>query len=142
MRDHLVVELRGDLAEIRRLAGLVDDFGVRNGVPAVAISQVNLALDELLTNTISYGFDDAGDHRINIAMSLDGDLLTVELVDDGKPFDPLGSTEPDIAQPVESRPVGGLGVFLVRKLMDRVDYRRVSGKNQVTLTKRASASGA
>jgi serine/threonine-protein kinase RsbW len=143
MQDRLVVELQGNLWEIRRLARLIEDFGAYNKVPETAIAHINLALDELLTNTISYGFDDAAtDHRITASLRLEAGVLTAELVDDGKPFDPFKRADPNLSEPVGSRAIGGLGVFLVRKLMDEVDYRRVNGENRVTVIKRTNVSTA
>ena len=141
MPDRLVVELQGNLLEIRRLARLIEEFGAHNKVPEAAIVQVNLALDELLTNTISYGFDDAASHhRLTASLRFGAGVLTAELVDDGKPFDPFKCADPNLSEPIGSRTIGGLGVFLVRKLMDEVDYRRVNGENRVTLIKRTNVS--
>jgi serine/threonine-protein kinase RsbW len=138
MQDHLVIELQGNLSELPGLAGQVEAFGARNKVPAAAINQINLALDELLTNTISYGFDGAGPRRIRITLRLDDGSIAMELLDGGKPFDPFAHPDPDITQPIESRPIGGLGVFFVRKLMDHVDYQHVNGQNRVTLIKKTN----
>ena len=141
MQDRLVVELQGNLLEIRRLARLIEEFGAHNKVPGATIAQINLALDELITNTISYGFDDAAsNHRMTASLRLEAGMLTAELVDNGKPFDPFKCAAPNLSQPIGNRAIGGLGVFLVRKLMDEVDYRRVNGENRVTLIKRTNAS--
>ncbi len=141
MRDQLVVELQGNLSEIPVLAGRIEDFGNRNQVPAKIVGQLNLALDELLTNTISYGFDAARPHRIEVTLTLADGVLTVELVDSGRPHDPFNRADPDITRPIEERPIGGLGVFFVRKLMDRVDYRLVNGQNHITLVKNTITPG-
>jgi len=141
MQNHMTIALKGDLLEIRRIAGLIENFGNLNRLPDITIRQVNLAVDELLTNTIFYGFDDAAtDHSIKITLRLDATVLTVELVDDGKPFDPFECADPDLTKAIEDRLTGGLGIFLARKLMDSVDYQRVDGENRVTLIKRTIAS--
>jgi serine/threonine-protein kinase RsbW len=141
MRDHLVIELQGNLSEIPTLAGRIEAFGARNKIPQAAIGQINLALDELLTNTMSYGFDSAGSRRIAITLRIDDGIVAVEVLDGGTPYDPFARPDPDVTQPIEKRPIGGLGVFFVRKLMDRVDYERVNGQNRVTLVKNTNAPG-
>jgi len=73
-------------------------------------------------------------HDISFTFSSTEDALTIEMVDDGKPFDPLTDAPvPDVNAPMEERPIGGLGVFLVRKLMDELTYRREEGRNHLTL---------
>ena len=148
MQDQLVIELRSDLSEIRRVAEEVEAFGSRNKLPEIVIGHVNLALDELLTNTINYGFNQAAAERGSIApllkvtLQLDDERLLVEFVDNGKPFDPFKRADPDVSQSIEDREIGGLGIFLVRKLMDQVGYARVNGQNRVTLVKNTKVSGA
>lgn len=135
--------LSNDVQEIADIAADVDAFcAAQNLAPEIA-QAVNLSLDELLTNTISYGFADDKRHRIDVTMELDGGIITVQLTDDGLPFDPFSAPDPDIDAALEDRPVGGLGVFLVWQLMDEVDYRRAGGRNIVTIRKQiADASNA
>jgi anti-sigma regulatory factor (Ser/Thr protein kinase) len=148
MQDQLVIELRSDLSEIRRVAEEVEAFGSRNKLPDIVIGHVNLALDELLTNTISYGFEPPAARRgpiaplIKVTLKLDDGRLLVELVDNGKPFDPFKRADPDVSRAIEDREIGGLGIFLVRKLMDQVGYARVNDQNRVTLVKKTNVSGA
>jgi anti-sigma regulatory factor (Ser/Thr protein kinase) len=148
MQDQLVTELRSDLSEIRRVAEEVEAFGSRNKLPEIVIGHVNLALDELLTNAISYGFDRAAAAGgpvaplLKVTLRLDDERLVVEFVDNGKPFDPFKRADPDVSQSIEDREIGGLGIFLVRKLMDQVGYARVNGQNRVTLVKNTKVSGA
>jgi serine/threonine-protein kinase RsbW len=141
MQDELVIELHSELSEIARLAGQVEAFGARNNVPEAAIGHVNLALDELITNTISYGVVDQRSHRIRVTLRLDHGRLVVELLDDGRPFAPFGGDDPDVTWSIEDRPIGGL-IYFVRKLMDHVDYQRVNGQNRVTLIKNTAIKSA
>ena len=141
MGDRLSVELHGELTEIRGLAARVEEFGARHQMAEALIGHINLALDELLTNTISYGFDDGRPHRIRVTLNLQDGDLAIEIADDGKPFDPFATADPDLTLPVESRPIGGLGIFFVRKLMDQVDYRRVNGENRILLIKKTKNAG-
>jgi anti-sigma regulatory factor (Ser/Thr protein kinase) len=90
---------------------------------------MKLALDEILTNIISYAYDDAKEHIIVIRLSLDQEKWTVEVEDDGRPFNPLNAPEPDTKQLLGERPIGGLGIYLVRKLIDELEYRRQNDRN-------------
>ena len=130
-------ELGNELAEIPRFAGEIEAFCESRGVAPADIYKINLALDELLTNIISYGFDDGALHRIQIAVTLLGDHFEAVLCDDGKPFDPLSEVGAAVLDgEVEDRPIGGLGVHLVRTLMDQVIYEHADGRNRLTLLKR------
>jgi anti-sigma regulatory factor (Ser/Thr protein kinase) len=135
MQDELVIELHRELSDIARLAGQVETFGVRNDVPELAIAHVNLALDELLTNSMSHGVVDPASHRIRVTLRVDRGRLLVEVLDNGKPFSPFECGDPDLTRSLEEREIGGLGIFFIRKLMDHVDYQHVNGQNRVTLIK-------
>ncbi len=92
--------LRNDLEEIQPLAEAIEIFGEENGLPAKVLFQVNLALDELLTNTISYGYPEGGEHEVLVRLMLEGegDLL-IEIRDDGFAFNPLKREEVEMVQP-------------------------------------------
>jgi serine/threonine-protein kinase RsbW len=90
---------------------------------------VKVVLDEILTNIISYAYADAGEHSIVTRFSLEQGQLTVQVEDDGRPFNPLNAPEPDTKQLLEERPIGGLGIYLVRKLIDELEYRRQNERN-------------
>jgi serine/threonine-protein kinase RsbW len=124
-----------DLAEIGRLAEAVDDFCGEHALGGEVAQAFNLALDELLTNTIHYGYDDAGPHRITVALSVAGTRVTAVIEDDGRAFDPTQAGEPDIEAELDDRPIGGLGIHFVRAMMDGIGYERVEGVNRLTLTK-------
>jgi len=97
---------------------------------------VNVSLEELLTNVISYGYEDTQEHEIILRLSFADGEMTAEIEDDGRPFNPLEMTEPDINKPLEERQVGGLGIYLVRKFMTNLAYQRHEGKNRLTLKKK------
>ena len=133
----LDISLTNDLQELAVVAGEVDAFCARHGIaPAIAYA-VNLSLDELLTNTISYGYEDDGQHDIDIALRLEDGVIVVEISDDGIPFEPANAPVPDTDAPLQDRPIGGLGIFLVGRMMDSFEHRYSDGRNIVTLTKRA-----
>lgn len=125
-----------DRGAVARANAAFTAFAEANAVPAPIRRSLNVALDELLQNTIAHGFAGRQGGVVTIAVELGTDRLTVTLTDDGRPFDPLGTAAPDIARSVEERPVGGLGIHLVRQLMDEVRYQRHADRNVVTLVKR------
>ena len=127
--------------DLRDIAGVGEKMGAfcaEHGLAEEVSFEVHLALDELLTNTIDYGYDNDYEHRIDLLLRLQGDTLTVEIADDGRAFDPLQAAEPDRGASLQDRARGGLGIYLVRKMMDSVAYRRQDGRNVVTLTKRVA----
>lgn len=99
---------------------------------------VSLAIEELVTNCIKYGYDDDGKHTIDIVLSVSDQALTMRVVDDGHPFDPLALTTPDLSQDIEEREIGGLGIHLLKELSDDIQYERHDGTNRLTLIKRFS----
>ena len=129
------ISLANDLRELATAAEEIDAFCARHGVPPATAYAVNLSVDELLTNTISYGYEDSEEHRIDLLLRLNGDVLEVEIFDDSIPFEPTSAEIPDTDAPIEDRQIGGLGIFLTRQMMDSFDYKRDGGRNIVTLTK-------
>lgn len=129
-----------DLAEISRLAEVIEAFGDQYGLSVSDIYKVNLALDELLTNLISYGYPDGQQHLINLRLSLAHGRLTAVMTDDAAPFDPLSEANPAVLEgSLDERPIGGLGLHFVRTLMDEVSYQRAGQYNQLTLVKTITA---
>ncbi|WP_158305971.1 ATP-binding protein [Azospirillum sp. B510] len=141
MTNRLDMVLRNDLSELERLAAAVDDFVERNALPPDIAFKVNLCCDELITNTVTYGYGgaggDAGPREIRVRLEIDGAELRVELEDDADAFDPFAEAPPpDLTGDLDDRQVGGLGVFLVRQMMDRMSHRRENGRNLTSLAKR------
>jgi sigma-B regulation protein RsbU (phosphoserine phosphatase) len=134
----LELTLANRTSELQRLASEVERFAQNHGMPDADVHALSLALDEVITNTITYGYDGQGAHEIRVRVTLTNDRLSAEVEDDGRPFNPLTAPQPDLTSAVEDRPVGGLGIHLVRSLMEQVDYRRESGKNHLIMSKRLS----
>jgi len=101
---------------------------------------IELSLDELLTNIISYGYNDNDSHLITVDLWLEGEddskFVIIRLVDDGVKFNPLEKKEVDLDLPLEEKQIGGLGIHLVKKLMDELHYERREDKNVLTLKKK------
>ena len=137
--ETLEISLVNDLREIARVAAQIDEFCASQDITSEVAYAVNLALDELLTNTISYGYDDDEPHRIEITVGLEAEALDIVITDDSAAFDLSNAPTPDIGASLEERPLGGLGLFLVHQMMDSVEYRREGGRNIVTLKKNKTA---
>ncbi len=134
MSNELRITLPARLSELRDLAGMVEDFGDANKLPAPKVFAINLELDELITNTVTYGtFEPGTDPRIDIHLKVECDILTLTMEDNGSPFDPTVDTNPNTSGPLESRSVGGLGLHLVKNFASRISYEFVGGKNRLTL---------
>lgn len=139
VRPGLRLTIAGRPGEIASANAAFTAFAEANAVPPAVRRSLNVALDELLQNTIAHGFAEQQGGAVTIAVLLETDRLTVTLTDDGRPFNPLDAAAPDTARPLEDRPVGGLGIHLVRQLMDDVHYQRQGGRNVVVLVKRLTA---
>ena len=132
--ESLEVSLANELREIAGVAAQIDEFCAAHDLQHVAYA-VNLAIDEILTNTISYGYEDDERHQIEIIVRVEAEALVVVIVDDSMPFDLALAPERDLEASLEDTPLGGLGLFLVHQMMDSVEYRREEGCNVVTLVK-------
>ena len=99
------------------------------------ISEITLALEEILVNIRSYAYTDKEAHEITVILSSDTAEFFAKIIDDGRAFNPLESKEPDVTASLDTRKVGGLGIYLVRKVMDGVEYKREKGKNILRLNK-------
>lgn len=132
----ITIRLPADLREIQRMNRLVRQFGELHEVPDRTLYSVNLALDELVSNVILYGYGDPAGETIVIGLEARGDQLHATIEDRGREFDPHTAPPPDLDAPLEKRKVGGLGIHLVRSLMDELQYRREGAKNLLTLRKR------
>lgn len=128
-------ELKNSLSELDTLCRNLERFGETLGLSQRMIFKVNLALEELVSNTISYGYTDDDDHWIKVAIAVEDGVLVINLEDDGIPFNPVEAKEPDCGCPVEERKIGNLGIHLCKQFMDDLIYERRGNKNVVTLRK-------
>ncbi len=131
--------IKNDLAEMARVSEIVEDLGQKHGVSAEALYAVNLALEEILVNVISYGYADDGEHQIIVRFDVDAGDFVTEIEDDAKPFNPLETPPPDVEAPLAEKPLGGLGIHLTRTMMDSVAYRRERGKNILAMRKKIAS---
>jgi len=117
------------LNELPRLNQSVQSFLQQHEAPPPAVFAANLALEEMITNIIKYGYDDSLSHDIRITLTREPGRLTVRIEDDGHEFNPLSQPPPDTSPQIEKRKIGGLGIHLVRRTVDAMWYRRREGRN-------------
>jgi anti-sigma regulatory factor (Ser/Thr protein kinase) len=127
------------LREIPRVAQMVDALGAEYHLSPEVVYDVQLALEEILTNVITHGYSDDQVHQISIRLNLGDGMVTVEIVDDGGAFNLLEAPRPDLTAGLRERAVGGLGIYFVRTLMDHVEYSRGEGKNRLVVKRRTGA---
>lgn len=127
--------LKNDIRELNRLATFLEDLEEEWNLPAPLILSINLALEEALVNVVFYAFEEGKESLINIDFNLEAKKLTLVLTDHGKEYDPTGKADPDLNLPIEERQIGGLGIFLIKKIMDTVTYERVNDLNRLTMVK-------
>ena len=128
------VSLAPELSSLAALAGIIKEFGEANALSEAVQSRLNLMLDELVTNSITYGLLEIPDPELRLRLHVDGGAVVAQLEDNGTAFNPFEEApEPDPTLGLEDRPIGGLGVFLVKQFADSTAYERVEGRNRITL---------
>jgi len=134
MPPQLRMRFAGRQSALNRLLDRFHVFAAAQRLPTAAERDVHLALDEIVSNVIRYGGTAKRAPSVEVRAAIAGDMLRVEVVDDGRAFDPLSSAPDAIVDgPPSERPIGGLGIHLTTTLMDRVKYRRTNGRNRMTL---------
>ena len=125
---------------MREVEGFVAAFVSEQGIAADDAARILILLEELLTNLAKYGYPDRAEPgRAEIALALNGSRLEIEFIDDGCAFDPLAAPIPNLEEPLEQRPIGGIGLQLVRSLTDVVRYERRNNKNEIRLSRSVSS---
>lgn len=136
MSERLSLHIKNDLMEIERMTQEVAAWRHELGLPEEVEFEINLVLDELVSNVIRHGLKDGKEHYIEVNVGRDGKDLTLKIEDDGVPFNPLNAPVPDTTKPIEERRIGGLGIHLVRQLMDSLAYERHEGRNCLVIKKK------
>ena len=126
-----------ELDELRKVNAAIEELAAEENWPPDFTFQIGLAIEELGVNIVEYGHNDDKPHEIAIVISSEVEAITITIEDDGQAFNPLSDApEPDLEAALEDRTVGGLGIHLVRSMMDEVHYQRQQNKNCLTLVKR------
>lgn len=139
MASDLTLRLPNSFDALSAAADDTAGFLETHSAPPDAVFAANLAIEELVTNIIKYGYDDTDTHEIVIRLAVSDNELRIEISDDGHAFNPFDQPEPDTSLPAEERPIGGLGIHFVRNMLDECKHTRNEGRNIVTLTKKFEA---
>ena len=134
-----LLTIRNTAGDLPLAQDALDRFGRKHGVPKTAIDQLHVVLDELLSNVIKYAWPGGGEHELALAFSVgSGPSLRIEITHDGVAFNPLAAPAP-VARAAGKRPKpGGVGIHMVRQLVDGMEYARVGGVNRLVVTKNCS----
>ena len=125
------------IEEIQAIRVALEEFCERQNVSSGELFQIQLSLEEVFTNVVSYAHDDDQEHEVEIIFSKEGQIITVEILDDGYPFNPLQDVpEPDVESSLEDRGVGGVGVKLAKQMMTELRYQRDNARNHLTMIKK------
>jgi serine/threonine-protein kinase RsbW len=130
----LEIEFKNRPGERQKLVDALQRFGREHHLRATVVNAIDLALEEHLTNLMTYGFPDGREHVIKVRLMV-GSEVVVEVEDDGLRFDPRQMPEVDTSVPLEQRPVGGLGIHLIRRFMDQVEYETQDNRNTLRMRK-------
>jgi anti-sigma regulatory factor (Ser/Thr protein kinase) len=136
MIEQTTLMLKNDISELESVMSFVSGLCARNSIPPEMEYDLNLALDEMITNVIQYAHPEGGDHHFTLQITTSPEEFVARIEDDGVEFNPTEYPLPDLNAPLEKRKEGGLGIFLTRQIMNSVEYQRVDGKNFVTLRKK------
>lgn len=133
MEKILVIE--NDISEISKLAVFIDELGEEMNLTPELIFNLNLVLEEAVSNVILYAYGEEKHKEISLMANMsDGNLVFV-LTDSGMEFDPTKVPDADVTLSAEEREIGGLGIYLIRQIMNTVEYQRIDGKNVLTMRK-------
>ncbi len=135
MRQEFRMSVGAKPGEVVKVNAVFAQFAETYALPGAVRRSVSVALDELLANELSHGMTGREAGSVTVEVELDQECVTVTITDDGTPFDPFQQAAPDTTLPVDERQIGGLGLHLVRELMDDVSYQRRDGQNVVVLVK-------
>jgi serine/threonine-protein kinase RsbW len=128
--------IANDFAELKGLMEGATGFLESQGVDARAVYRINLALEEMVTNIIKYGYDAPGRRNIEVTLDVGAQEVAAVIIDDGHEFNPVLQERKPPADKLEDRDLGGLGIHLVKKLLDRIDYRREEERNILEIATR------
>ena len=133
MEKKLVI--KNDISEISKLATFVEELSEELNLTPELNFNLNLVLEEAVSNVILYAYGKEVKKEITLLANMSNNNLIFVLTDSGKEFDPTKVPDADVTLSAEEREIGGLGIFLIRQIMDMVEYQRIDGKNVLTMRK-------
>ncbi len=134
--NEAALAVRADTEAMSHIRRFIDAFARSRAVADADLARVLIAVEELVTNIVRYGYGPGVEPgSVRVTLRLDGNRFAVEIVDDSREFDPFAAPEPDLDAPIEARTIGGLGLFIVKALMDETRYRRDGAHNVVEISR-------
>jgi anti-sigma regulatory factor (Ser/Thr protein kinase) len=140
MDNQLIIRIKNDLSELEKIIQQFDVFSAQNRLPVKIKNAVDLVIDEIINNIITYGYDDDEEHYIDVTIFIKDEMLNLEIEDDAGKFNPLNETEPDTESSIEKREIGGLGLHFLKNMMDEVIYKYINKKNNLNMRKQIKES--
>ena len=128
--------LANDISEVSRLYEFIEEVGNDFSLTPDIVFNLNLVLEEAVVNIINYAYPKEDHQHIYLSAKMRDDSIVLVLTDTGKEFDPTAAPEADVTLSADEREIGGLGIFLIRQIMNEVKYERIEGKNVLTLEKK------
>lgn len=129
-----ILNLTNDINQIPQLAEWVEQLSEEAGLPIDKTFQLNLALEEAVVNVMNYAYPGQQDMPIIVMADIQPNRIVFIIEDKGVPFDPTQAEDPDLSLSAEDRPIGGLGIMLVRQFMSDISYEYVDGRNRLSLS--------
>lgn len=127
------IEIKNDINEISKICDQIDVFCKENAISDQKRQDINLIIDELASNVIFYAYPQGEVHTFSLVLEKESQIIYIKIIDSGVPFNPLQKDDPDTDLSAEERQIGGLGIFLVKQLSERVTYKRIKDKNHLTI---------
>jgi len=132
--------VKNRIEDLLRVNSIFESFATQHDIGGKLRYHLLVSIEEILTNIIKYGFDEQGVHPIHITFRYDSGTIEMEFEDRGREFNPLEVGEPDLDTPIEDRQLGGLGIHLVKNMVDVARYRREGDRNILLLRKAKQAT--
>lgn len=127
--DSINKKYNASLDELQDLLGINEEALNAHGATMKNIMNINIAVEEIFVNVCKYAYEGKENKGVEVDLSFDGDVEIITFIDEGMPFDPLNKVDPNINAPIEERNIGGLGIYMVKKSMDKCDYKFENNKN-------------
>ena len=129
------IRIKNQISELAQVAQFVEEIGEELGLSMELQMNLNLVMEEVVSNVIFYAYPEGVDAEIELIAKSDGKELTFVLSDQGREFDPTMKDDADPNVNPAEREIGGMGIFIVKNIMNKVTYQRLEGKNLLTMTK-------
>lgn len=129
------IRIKNQISELEHVAQFIEEIGEELGLSMELQMNLNLVMEEMVSNVIFYAYPQEADAEIELLAKSDGKELTFVLTDQGREFDPTAKEDADPNVNPAEREIGGMGIFIVKNIMNQVTYQRLDGKNLLTMTK-------